>query len=81
MHTHTQVSPRKKFKCPTCTSEKSLWNDPEHYLERDECINIFVNEQFFQGMPLQTVKFRLDPVLYKDSVDENFKAYPDFGEL
>lgn len=74
-----KVSPRKKFKCPTCSSEESLWSDPQHYQERDECINIF--EKFFKGMPLQTVKFRLDPVLYKDSIEERFQSYPNMGEL
>jgi len=74
-----QISPRKKFTCPTCTQEESLWNDPEHYQERDECVNIF--EHFFKGMPLKTVKFRLDPVLYKEPVPDRIKEYPDIGEL
>ena len=74
-----QVSPRKKFKCPSCVSEESLWSDPQHYLERNECINIF--EQFFGGLPLRTVKFRLDPVLYKDPIEERFISYPNMGDL
>jgi glucuronyl/N-acetylglucosaminyl transferase EXT2 len=72
-----KTSPRKKFKCPTCTSEGSLWSDPEHYLERDECINLF--QSFFFDLPLQTVKFRLDPVLYK--LDSPLNRYPNMGEL
>lgn len=74
---HLQASPRKKFKCPTCTSEESLWSDPQHYLERNECINVF--QSFFHGIPLQTVKFRLDPVLYK--LDSPVNRYADMGEL
>ena len=72
-----QVSPRKKFKCPLCTSEESLWSDPQHYLERNECINVF--HSFFRSLPLQTVKFRLDPVLFK--IDSPLNRYPDMGEL
>ena len=81
-HGHTpslQVTPRKKFKCATCKSEESLWNDPEHYLERDQCINIFT--KLFKGMPLKAVKFRLDPVLFLDPVDNDIKAYPNIGDL
>ena len=52
-------------------------NDPQHYLERDECINVF--QSFFHGIPLQTVKFRLDPVLYK--LDSTLNMYPNMGEL
>ena len=59
--------------------EDSLWNDPEHYKERDECINIFT--MFFGGMPLKAVKFRLDPILYKTDVGRDIQAYPDMGEL
>ena len=77
-HIYTvQASPRKKFKCPTCTSEESLWSDPQHYLERNECINVF--QGFFLNIPLQTVKFRLDPVLYK--VDSSINRYPNMGDL
>jgi len=73
------VSPRKKFKCSSCTPEESLWSDPQHYQERDKCINIF--EQFFGGMPLKSVKYRLDPVLYKDPIEDQFKSYPNMGDL
>lgn len=75
-----KVSPRKKFKCASCVSEESLWNDPSHYQERNECINIFAR-LFRGGMPLKTVKFRLDPVLYGDSIDSRFKSYSNMGEL
>lgn len=74
-----QVTPRKKFVCPSCSSEPSLWSDDQHYIERDECVNIF--EQFFGGMPLKAVKFRLDPLLYKTGVPEKMQDYPDMGEL
>ena len=74
------MSPRKKFKCASCVSEESLWNDPSHYQERNECINIFAR-LFRGGMPLKTVKFRLDPVLYGDSIDSRFKSYSNMGEL
>lgn len=74
-----QISARKKFTCLNCATKESLWNDPEHYLERDECVNIF--ERFFEGMPLQTVKFRLDPVLYKEPESKTAKMFPGVGEL
>ena len=60
-----------------CTSEESLWSDPQHYLERDECINVF--QSFFNGIPLKTVKFRLDPVLYK--LDSPQGLYSNMGEM
>lgn len=74
-----QVTPRKKFKCATCKSEESLWNDPQHYRERHQCVNIFT--KFFNSMPLKAVKFRLDPVLFLDPVADDIKAYPNIGEL
>ena len=32
-------------------------------------------------MPLKAVKFRLDPVLFLDPVDDSIKAYPNIGDL
>ena len=69
---------RKKFACPKCL-EDALVSDPEHYKERDDCINIF--EHFFGAMPLKSVKFRLDPILYKMDVEREVMWYPDVGEL
>ena len=37
--------------------------------------------KFFNGVPLQTTKLRLDPVLYKDAIDDRYKSFPHMGEL
>lgn len=73
------MTPRKRFKCADCTQD-GLFADPSHFLERDQCINLFA--KVFQGVPLKASKFRLDPVLYKiNSVPEKEKAFPKIGEL
>ena len=59
-----KVSPRKKFKCLECSNQNSISIDPGHMVERSECINYFTKE--YGKMPLKSVQFRADPVLYKD---------------
>ena len=67
-----KVSPRKKFKCLECSNQNSISIDPGHMVERSECINYFTGE--FGKMPLKSVQFRADPVLYKDDP----KGLPSF---
>ena len=66
-----KVSPRKKFKCLECSNQNSISIDPGHMVERSECINYFTKE--YGKMPLKSVQFRADPVLYKD--DPKGKSY------
>jgi glucuronyl/N-acetylglucosaminyl transferase EXT2 len=48
-------------------------------MERSQCIDRF--SSIYGSMPLQTVEFRADPVLYKDSFPEKLKRFNDIGSL
>lgn len=74
-----KVTPRKKFKCPECTNVEMLSADVIHMAERSECINKFA--QIYGLMPLKTVEFRADPVLYKDNFPEKLKRFNNVGSL
>lgn len=74
-----QVTPRKKFKCPECTNTEMLSADLSHMVERSDCINRFTS--LYGHMPLHTVEFRADPVLYKDSFPEKLKRFNNIGSL
>lgn len=74
-----KVAPRKKFKCPECTNNEMLSADLNHMMERSECIDRF--SKVYGTMPLKTVEFRADPVLYKDNFPEKLKRFNDIGSL
>ncbi|XP_077999813.1 exostosin-2-like [Glandiceps talaboti] len=74
-----KVTPRKKFKCPECTGEQIISADQSHMVERSECITRFA--EIYGRMPLKTVEFRADPVLYKDPFPEELKRFRDVGSL
>ncbi|UYV71618.1 EXT2 [Cordylochernes scorpioides] len=74
-----KVAPRKKFKCPECTNVEMLSADLLHMAERSRCINRFA--QIYGTMPLRTVEFRADPVLYKDNFPEKLKKFNSVGSL
>lgn len=74
-----KVTPRKKFKCPECTNTEMLSSDISHMIERSECINQFAS--IYQSMPLKSIEFRADPVLYKDDIPNVMKKYNDIGSL
>lgn len=74
-----KVTPRKKFKCPECTNVEMLSADIVHMAERTVCINKFA--QIYGVMPLKTVEFRADPVLYKDNFPEKLKRFNNVGSL
>ena len=74
-----KVSPRQKFKCPECLNQAMLSADLSHMIERSECITKFVD--IYGMVPLKTVEFRADPVLYKENVDSKFKWFNDIGSL
>lgn len=74
-----KVTPRKKFKCPECVNTETLSADVTHMVERSECINTFTT--IYQFMPLKTIEFRADPVLYKDNVSQELKKFNDIGSL
>ncbi|KAK7870147.1 hypothetical protein R5R35_012711 [Gryllus longicercus] len=74
-----KVTPRKKFKCPKCVNTEMLSADINHMMERSLCIDRFA--ALYGTMPLQTVEFRADPVLYKDNFPEKLKRFNDIGSL
>ena len=74
-----QVAPRKKFKCPQCTNTEMLSADITHMVERSECINQFA--AVYESMPLRSIEFRADPVLYKDNFPSVLKKFYDIGSL
>ncbi|KFB37981.1 AGAP000081-PA-like protein [Anopheles sinensis] len=74
-----KVAPRKKFKCPECTNNEMLSADLNHMTERSACINRFA--EIYGTMPLRTVEFRADPVLFKDNFPEKLKRFNDIGSL
>ncbi|KAK2705665.1 hypothetical protein QYM36_015892 [Artemia franciscana] len=73
-----KVGPRKKFKCPSCTSEM-LSADAGHLAERSLCVDYFSKE--FGKLELKYAEFRADPVLYREDVPEDFKIYGNMGSL
>ena len=74
-----KVTPRKKFKCPECINTEMLSADIAHMSERSDCINKFTS--VYEAMPLKTVEFRADPVLYKDNYPHEMKKFNDIGSL
>lgn len=74
-----KVTSRKKFKCPECTNTEMLSTDLNHMIERSQCINRFSSA--YGTMPLKSVEFRADPVLYKDVFPKKLKRFNDIGSL
>ncbi|KAF3422411.1 hypothetical protein E2986_02534 [Frieseomelitta varia] len=74
-----KVTPKKKFRCPECTNTEMLSADLTHMVERTQCINRF--SSIYGSMPLQSVEFRADPVLFKDIFPEKLKRFNDIGSL
>ncbi|XP_055684068.1 exostosin-2 [Lutzomyia longipalpis] len=74
-----KVTPRKKFKCPECTNTEMLSADINHMMERSACIDRFAT--IYGTMPLKTVEWRADPVLFRDNFPEKLKRFNDIGSL
>lgn len=74
-----KVTPRKKFKCPECTNTEMLSADLNHMVERSHCIDRFA--EVYGRVPLRTVEFRADPVLYRDSFPHKLKRFNNIGSL
>ncbi|XP_053680878.1 exostosin-1 isoform X1 [Anopheles nili] len=66
-----KVTQRKGYK--DRESGRSPWNDPDHFIQRQSCLNTFA--AVFGYMPLLRSNLRLDPVLYRDSVSNLRKKY------
>ena len=75
-----KVTPRQKFRCPECPNGTVLSADlGGHMVERSECIGKFAG--IYGTMPLRTVDFRADPVLFREDVPANHKWFNDVGSL
>ncbi|XP_015118198.1 exostosin-1 isoform X3 [Diachasma alloeum] len=68
-----KVTQRKLYKDTTAAGIRSSWNDPDHFIQRQTCMNTFV--AVFGYMPLLRSNMRLDPVLFKDPVSNMRKKY------
>lgn len=68
-----KVTQRKKCKEVGQAGVKNPWSDPQHFYQRQACINSFVAG--FGYMPLLKSQIRLDPVLFKDPVSNLRKKY------
>lgn len=64
---------------PSQSSRASRWADPDHFAQRQTCMNKFAS--WFGGMPLLHSQMRLDPVLFKDQVSILRKKYRDIERL
>jgi glucuronyl/N-acetylglucosaminyl transferase EXT2 len=75
------IGPRKKFRCLTveCDNSGMLSQDLSHLARRSQCINKFT--RVYGGMPLKSVEWRADPVLYKENLPPNIQVYSDIGSL
>uniref|UniRef100_S4RMW3 N-acetylglucosaminyl-proteoglycan 4-beta-glucuronosyltransferase n=1 Tax=Petromyzon marinus TaxID=7757 RepID=S4RMW3_PETMA len=60
-------------------SKTSRWADPDHFAQRQTCMNTFA--AWFVHMPLIRSQMRLDPVLFKDQVSILRKKYRDIERL
>lgn len=60
---------------PQGTKMSAPWANPEHFAQRQECVNSFAS--WFGYMPLVHSQFRLDPLLFKDQVSVLRKKYKD----
>nr|XP_014351975.1 PREDICTED: exostosin-1-like [Latimeria chalumnae] len=60
-------------------SKTSRWADPDHFAQRQSCVNSFTS--WFGVMPLIHSQMRLDPVLFKDQVSILRKKYRDIERL
>uniref|UniRef100_A0A3Q3Q805 Exostosin glycosyltransferase 1 n=1 Tax=Monopterus albus TaxID=43700 RepID=A0A3Q3Q805_MONAL len=60
-------------------SKASRWADPDHFAQRQTCMNTFSHWLGF--MPLVHSQMRLDPVLFRDQVSILRKKYRDIERL
>ncbi|KAB0371970.1 hypothetical protein FD755_016908, partial [Muntiacus reevesi] len=76
-----KVTQKKQYKETMMgqTSRASRWADPDHFAQRQSCMNSFAS--WFGYMPLIHSQMRLDPVLFKDQVSILRKKYRDIERL
>uniref|UniRef100_A0A8C6ULT2 Uncharacterized protein n=1 Tax=Neogobius melanostomus TaxID=47308 RepID=A0A8C6ULT2_9GOBI len=64
---------------PLQGSKTSRWADPDHFAQRQTCMNVF--SRWLGFMPLVHSQMRLDPVLFRDQVSILRKKYRDIERL
>ncbi|XP_070702229.1 exostosin-1b [Pempheris klunzingeri] len=76
-----KVTQKKQYKETMMgqSSRASRWADPDHFAQRQTCMNKFAS--WFGAMPLVHSQMRLDPVLFKDQVSILRKKYRDIERL
>ncbi|KAI4811502.1 hypothetical protein KUCAC02_014406 [Chaenocephalus aceratus] len=76
-----KVTQKKQYKETMMgqSSRASRWADPDHFAQRQTCMNKFAS--WFGSMPLVHSQMRLDPVLFKDQVSILRKKYRDIERL
>ncbi|CAB1321084.1 unnamed protein product, partial [Coregonus sp. 'balchen'] len=71
----SMVNLTNELPSPQGTKMSAPWANPEHFTQRQECVNSFA--RWFGYMPLVHSQFRLDPLLFKDQVSVLRKKYKD----
>nr|XP_020492734.1 exostosin-1a-like [Labrus bergylta] len=76
-----KVTQKKQYKETMMSqgSKSSRWADPDHFAQRQTCMNAFSHWLGF--MPLVHSQMRLDPVLFRDQVSILRKKYRDIERL
>uniref|UniRef100_A0A8C4TI21 Exostosin glycosyltransferase 1b n=1 Tax=Erpetoichthys calabaricus TaxID=27687 RepID=A0A8C4TI21_ERPCA len=76
-----KVTQKKQYKETMMgqSSRASRWADPDHFAQRQTCMNKFAS--WFGTMPLIHSQMRLDPILFKDQVSILRKKYRDIERL
>uniref|UniRef100_A0A665USF8 Exostosin glycosyltransferase 1 n=1 Tax=Echeneis naucrates TaxID=173247 RepID=A0A665USF8_ECHNA len=76
-----KVTQKKQYKETMMSqgSKASRWADPDHFAQRQTCMNAFSHWLGF--MPLVHSQMRLDPVLFRDQVSILRKKYRDIERL
>ncbi|XP_034017471.1 exostosin-1 [Thalassophryne amazonica] len=76
-----KVTQKKQYKEAMMAqgSKASRWADPDHFAQRQTCMNTFSHWLGF--MPLVHSQMRLDPVLFRDQVSILRKKYRDIDRL
>ncbi|XP_050347798.1 exostosin-1 [Nymphalis io] len=67
-----KLAQRRRYK-PAHHRYRSSWSDPEHFVQRQSCLNTFAAAWGY--MPLVRSVLRLDPILFKDPVSTLRKKY------
>lgn len=75
-----KVTPRKKFRCPSCLNSSASVRTVRRLRERSHCVAAFARH-FGATAPMRVVDFRLDPLLMGITGAPTLNAFPDVGKL